>query len=385
MRLESVSYAEFEGQDQEWRLNDLTLGAINLLVGRNSAGKSRTLNIIGYLAKLLAGLQLPSSSGHYDVHFDDNGTRFNYRLRYEENEVLFERLFVNGQVRLDRGTGGEGTIFAEEIQGGSTVRFQTPPAELAVVARRDSIQHKYLEPLYEWGAQVRHYYFGTFLGKDRFAIFVPKGGAQVDERDPNAVVALFRKALKDLGDPFKQSVIADMIRLDYPIEDIRLGLPISFRIVGDTPADPQCLIVKERDLPGDTDQHSMSQGMFRALSIIIHTNYAQQTKRAACILIDDIGEGLDFDRSCRLIEMLREKAQHSSVQLIMSTNDRFVMNRVPLEEWSLIERKGPKVIVRNIKNSKEAFEEFKFTGLSNFDFFASDFIHEKPLEEAIAP
>jgi hypothetical protein len=124
--------------------------------------------------------------------------------------------------------------------------------------------------------------------------------------------------------------------------------------------------------------------MFRALSIITQINYSQLAHRATCIVIDDIGEGLDFDRSCRLIELLRAKAQASSVQLIMATNDRFVMNKVPLEEWSVIQRQGAKVTVRNSQNSKAAFEDFKFTGLSNFDFFATDFINEPLSEEVVA-
>jgi hypothetical protein len=100
-------------------------------------------------------------------------------------------------------------------------------------------------------------------------------------------------------------------------------------------------------------------------------------KKATCVLIDDIGEGLDFDRSCSLIDVLRRKAQESAVQLIMATNDRFVMNKVPLEEWSVFVREGNRVRVRNYENSKAVFDEFKFTGLSNFDFLATDFVNEE--------
>ena len=41
------------------------------------------------------------------------------------------------------------------------------------------------------------------------------------------------------------------------------------------------------------------------------------------------------------------------------------MNNVPLEEWSVLQRKANHVIVKNYANSKEIFEDFKFTGLSN--------------------
>jgi hypothetical protein len=90
--------------------------------------------------------------------------------------------------------------------------------------------------------------------------------------------------------------------------------------------------------------------------------------------VDDIGEGLDFERSCLLIDLLRQKAKNSVVQLVMATNDRFVMNKVPLEEWSVLQRTGPLVKVRNYANSKEVFERFKVTGLSNFDLLTTDFL-----------
>ena len=116
-------------------------------------------------------------------------------------------------------------------------------------------------------------------------------------------------------------------------------------------------------------------------------NYSQLARRANCILIDDIGEGLDFERSAALIEILRRKAKDetSSFQLVMTTNDRFVMNNVPLEEWSILQRQGCSVQVRNYQNSKRHFDLFKFTGLNNFDFLRYDFINEDPdkvLDEA---
>ena len=53
----------------------------------------------------------------------------------------------------------------------------------------------------------------------------------------------------------------------------------------------------------------------------------------------------------------------------MSTNDKFVMNHVPLDEWTVLHRSGSVVHVRNHENSQAAFDDFKFTGLSNFSFF----------------
>ncbi len=117
--------------------------------------------------------------------------------------------------------------------------------------------------------------------------------------------------------------------------------------------------------------------MFRAISLIIQLNYLKLTREPSCILIDDIGEGLDYERSCHLIKLIMDKAENARFQLIMATNDRFVMNEVPLEYWTVLHREGKRCRVFNIKNSKEKFEEFRFTGLNNFDFFSSDYLIEQ--------
>ena len=120
----------------------------------------------------------------------------------------------------------------------------------------------------------------------------------------------------------------------------------------------------------------MSQGMFRALSLLVQLNFSLLSKTPSCILIDDIGEGLDYDRSKSLIEIIIEKIKDSSVQVIMTTNDRFVMNKVPLEYWSVIQRVPRKSLFYNYQNSKATFEEFEYTGLSNFDFLSSEYYIE---------
>ena len=61
------------------------------------------------------------------------------------------------------------------------------------------------------------------------------------------------------------------------------------------------------------------------------------------------------------------------MQFFMSSNDRQVMNQIPLRFWSVIDRSGDKSIFYDYTNSKETFEDFRYTGLNNFDFLTTDF------------
>jgi energy-coupling factor transporter ATP-binding protein EcfA2 len=383
MRLESVRYSEFDGTPQEWRLEGLRLGPRNLIVGKNASGKTRVLNVVNGISGHLAGLRPPAHSGSYDVTFADGDNRLRYELICDREEVVKERFTVDNRRLLDRGKDGRGTIWAEQIDRGKEIPFQIPLSTLAAVAKQDAIQHPFLEPLHAWASSVRLFPFGSSLGKDHVAVLVEKGGVAIDERNTDFVVGLYRKAEKEFKDEFKGAVISDMQALQYGLQEIGVCQPISVRLPG-LPGEPVGLYVRENALPGIIDQFGMSQGMFRALSVLVQVNYSRMTHNATCILIDDIGEGLDFERSWRLIKLLREKASESNIQLILSTNDRFVMNHVPLEEWSVLQRTGGLVRVRNYENSRDVFEEFKFTGLSNFSFLEMDFISGSQSEEASA-
>src|SRR5262249_17842655 len=138
VRLNAVKYAERVGHPKEWTLDGLTLGPVNLVVGKNATGKSRTLNLIWTLAKMLVSESKfrPLNAG-YDLLFDNNGERLRYVLNIDNGKVTREEVYTGNEQLLVRGQGGEGQILTKEL--GQKIRFKPPENELAVVARRDSL------------------------------------------------------------------------------------------------------------------------------------------------------------------------------------------------------------------------------------------------------
>lgn len=377
MKLQRLKYSQFEGTPRAWLVDGLDFEETNLLVGKNASGKSKILNVIRNFSRILSGeLQPTFKSGSYDAFFDFDGKPLRYFLSYKDSMVVEERFEISGKELLSRGAGGIGKLWAEKIN--DYIEFQTPEQQTAALSRRDSIQHPFFEVLFEWGNSVFYYPFGTPLGKDRFAIFNKEATSKPEPKNAEEVIGIFRQAEKKLGDGFLKTVCDGMRAIGYPISKVGLTTPVSVNVKIDGVAanDVLCLFVQEDGLTAITDQNEMSQGMFRALSIIIQISYAEMTAHPSCILIDDIGEGLDFDRSSALIEQLVHRANQSRIQLIMTTNDRFVMNKVPLNTWTVLQRNGSQVRVYNYKNSKALFDQFEITGLNNFDFFSMNFVKE---------
>jgi len=375
MKIKSLSYTQYAGTAREWRLPDCMFADLNLIVGENATGKSRTLNVIGGLAQLVSGYRkFAFQSGNYDIVLDSSVDPYNYHLHYEDNKILAESLRVGKKLLLKRGAGGKGKILAQKLgKKGTLMDFQTPETELACVARRDEIQHSFFQPLHDWGFTLRHYQFGSSLGQASYLINVQDRDLGLpDTRDEKQVVHVFMYGKKRFGSEFNKRVLAGMAGIGYQIE--KISAEVSEQIeVQPLGQHPYWLSVKEQDLPGSTSQRDMSQGMFRCLSLIIQLVYSLMAHEATCVLIDDIGEGLDFERASALIKYVLASAEKSNIQLIMTTNDRFVMNSVPLKYWMIARRTGNCVNYLTTQNAPKVFQQFEETGLSNFDMFASRF------------
>ncbi len=372
MSLISIKYAEHEGQPKNWEFDGLRLGNVNLIVGMNASGKTRTLNVLNGVAGFVSG-QRSLSSMKCNAVFADGESLMRYTVRIDDTRIVRERLTRDGETLLRRSATGRGKIKAVRLK--EPIDFKIPQNQSVVVAKRDEAQHPFLEPMRAWAESVIYLRCGTDMGRNSYAM-TGEGPTlpNVISPDSNMPSSTFLSGLNKFGKrKFMFPIRRAMKSVGYPLSDISVGPSSSLtanlgRMLG--------LRVKERDLKCETDQHSMSAGMFGALATFTQVQYALLVNPSSWILIDDIGEGLDYERASAVISLLRQKTLESGATLVMATNNRFVMNDVPLDEWQIIQRKGSTVRFFNQKNSPKAFSEFEYTGLSNFDFFRTGWYAE---------
>jgi energy-coupling factor transporter ATP-binding protein EcfA2 len=385
MILKQFDYSEFSGHPNSWVLKDFSLNdKVNLLVGKNATGKSRTIDRISVLSDMLIGqqhisLEIIDSAG-FSATFIENSTEYQYIMETKNRFVFSEKLIINGITRLERFYDGNGTMYYEKE--GKDISFHILDNKLAISSRRDNIQHPYLESLFKWSDGLRCYYFGSSrdMGQKNMLATINVeefSNGDFSLRDTIRINELYLRGKKEFGDNFNDKVIGYMQEIGYDISNLVVDKNPYIAIIEEDKSSLFMLCVREKDRNANLYQTGMSQGMFRALSLLIQITYNIMRNIPSTILIDDIGEGLDFDRSIKLIGLLIELAEKSNIQLIMSTNDRYVMNKVPFKYWQLIDRMGGECKVYNYQNSKDIFDEFKYTGLNNFDFLATDFINSE--------
>lgn len=371
MKIKSISFRENEGENTFWEITNFLISDVNLIVAKNATGKSRTLNIISHLADLISGRKTvgPKQNYSYKVNFTDKVSTY-YEIHIINGEVHSEKLSINDSVKIEKENTGITKTYFDAID--QIVTSQYDPKAISV-SQRDILQKPYLEALYEWANNTIHMRFGTQLGQHTFTAYSKEFESNFDYKNTNTVVPYIRMAeVKGKLRELQEAVIKDLETIGYSVSEIGycdsgLSTPDNNPV--------HLMYVQESDLHTRTYQDQMSQGMFRATSILVQINYMELSNISSCLLIDDIGEGLDFDRSTALIKILCDKTSKagSKKQLIMTTNDRFVMNVVPLEYWSVLSRTGQSCQMTNRINSPDIFEDFEFTGLNNFDFFSTGF------------
>lgn len=371
MRIVSLRYQEYVGAPQEWILEPVSFGKTNLIVGKNSTGKSRLLSVIVGLGRLIDSQQkVLFDEGAYVLEFEKEGRIYTYELELDKKKVVSEQLSIGDSVMFSRDKAGAGKIFFEKAEREDV--FSIPEDLLVLSAKRDRIQHPYIEFFHEWAARIRFYAFGTSLGREFLTSFPDLVSALNGESavDHNRLFDVYSRGFKKWKKPFDRAILRDLARLGYACDDVGID---QITINAGKPLQLAAIFVKEKELKGKTFQTNMSQGMFRALGMVIHLNFATFAKESRTVLIDDVGEGLDFERASAFVSLLIERCEKLDFQLFMTTNDRFVMNGVPIDSWCILQRDGSRVTGTTIRSAPKLFEEFKYVGLNNFDFFSTGY------------
>jgi len=369
MLLEALRYIRLEGKAKEWSIigkdeGPVRFGNLNLLVGKNASGKSRTLSVLREIAGLFAGSHPLSEatypSAKYQLFFKDGNDEYEYFIDYRDKLVEEEYIKYNGSYWVDR---KNNLIYSET--SGKMEPFDIINEQSLSISLHGNKDYPYLKKFFFWGLNLKLAAFTNQIEKN----FLLDDMSQLENpslkmlRVSLSLLSVFWRGKQQFGNEFIGNIIKNMNSLGYPLEEIDIKKGKS----------GYGLYVKEEELDEMTSQIEMSQGMYRSLSWIIQLNYALMNKFSVCILIDDLGEGLDFDRSRAIIRLLVKSIENSNIQIFITTNDRYIMNKIPLKYWSVIERYPKKSVFYNYCNSKETFDDFKYTGLNNFDFLATDF------------
>ncbi len=340
----------FKYSTHDWSLDSLTIGKSNLMVGKNATGKTRTMYAFAQITNLLSKAKdIDIDANFYaELVFDDEGHELKLILEIGEKTIKKEILSINDQVLIFRNT--ESAL----IEG---MLVDPPESALLLHVRRDVKDFPYTEKIIGWASQsvIRSF---------------------IDVNHPT------EEQLYELVDGFtdeeRKHVVEAANKIGFPIIDFdtfprmmkrKLSSGLEFPDIYEK---LQFTVFTEKDVEPILPFKAMSEGMRRTVLLLILLEKIVQYKSEAFLVVDDLGEGLDYTRATKVGRLLFDTCREHGIQLVAASNEEFMMNIVDIDCWNILVRHGQTVKSFTKDDAPELFEEFRFSGLDNFDFFTSD-------------
>jgi len=346
----------FEYSDYSWALDKVTFGNLNLIAGRNAVGKSKTLNAIVLFVRFLNGDVNTATPSHWcRVEFiTDDNTILSYAYEYKDSIINDETLY-RGRDKIISRNKEHSFIGATEVY---------PPAnKLCVQSQRDTKNYPEFESIMQWAEKLKGYSFSELSSTKSYHI-PSLFNEKIDFSE------MYEKIDKIVEK--KNFVIKKMKELDYEIDSIEpFNISDKFNII----------LIREHGVKTSLFSALLSNGMLRVFYIFAYMAYLSTEPGARTLLVDDLGEGLDFSRSSKLSKIIFDYCETHDIQLIVTSNDNFLMNAVNLDYWVILQRDGEHTTGISKNTHPDMFLKFKKMGLNNFDMLSTDFIY-RYLEKA---
>jgi len=378
---------EFSHRAGDWEINNLGLGDLNLIVGENAVGKSNTWKAIKNFSEIINDLTKHIQDNITDVYYfydyENKITEYWFLVKFEteskkilsyeiliefesqikktiefENQINVRReiLILDGKKIIYRESADKAEIYSESNK--ELISISPPSSSLVLKVRRDTKEYIEFEQLIFWASDKK---FFSFCKINSY----PSG-------------VLLAQRLNNLDNRYVTSVLND---IGFYITDID-----TFQISPGSSVLNHRFVFEEINVEKKFYYKDISQGLKRTINLIVllenlvkekpvRDRYAWET--SPYLIIDDLGEGLDYRKATNLGKYLFKRCEEESIQLIAISNDNFLLDVVDLDHWNILTREGSKVSTINKKSHPKIFEDFMFTGLSNFDLLTSDFLTRK--------
>lgn len=347
MILTQFSYKQASG----WRLEELSLSHQNLIVGLNSVGKSRTVSAIGHVASFIKG-DIDAAGNFSSTLVLENGNQLEYSFEVAGGQVLAEVLKKNGNPLIQR----------EYFSAKMYEEMVSPPeSRLLIQVRRDTKLYPEIEEIIQWAEHTSLFVFSNITT-------APNSLSPYTISDEPMLPVMFSK----ISEGQKKLLIGYMCDLGYKINNI---------VEYERSSGAKSLHIFENGVKMPLRPFDLSNGMFRVFCVLLYMIYSSTLSEARCLVIDDMGEGLDYMRSTKLGKIMYDFCERNHIQLIATSNDSFLMDAVDLQHWNILNREGNRVYSINALNSPALFEKFQRTGLSNFDILSSNFLVNNSSDE----
>lgn len=337
--------SDFTYRQAGWSLDGLSLNRLNLVVGMNAVGKSRTVAAIGRVVRFIRGEKDASPEDFCCTLLLENGRKLEYSFEVSGGNIQAEILRKDEIVLIRR------ERYSARMYGDTV----SPPSnKLVIQVRRDTKLYPEIEEIIQWAEHTSVFIFSNITTS-------PNSLSPYAISTEPLLPVMFGK----ISVAQREMMLSYMRNLGYQIDRIDEY---------ERDNGSKTLLIFETGIDAPMSPFDLSNGMFRVFCVLLYMIYSSTLANARCLIIDDMGEGLDYMRSTSLGKIMFEYCKKNNVQLIVTSNDSFLMDTIDLDYWNILRRRGMQVQSLNNRTHSVLFEKFARTGLNNFDLLSSNFI-----------
>ncbi|ALB40664.1 hypothetical protein AA650_09415 [Anabaena sp. WA102] len=367
MKINQLSYYDHKRQ---WRIEPIEFSDFNLLVGVSGVGKTRILQAILDLQKISEGKSL--NGVEWDIHFTYKNNEYHWSGEFEcnisnnlilENEennfsknsnfkIKNESLSKNGELIIDR---NEIEIkFKNNILPIKPSPVQSVVETLNGEADIAAVKHGFESIISTVQWSDASFYNGLIYNIVIDKIFKDSSLDQrmvVDKRyyqsnlpvQIKLVIAYFEK------NPIFQAIKERFINIFEQVEDIKIEQDEDEN-EEDTLLNsiqekaPLTIKIKEKGVNNWISEKYISSGMYKTL---IQISECYLTAEGSVILIDEFENSLGVNCIDILSDLLSESR---NLQFIITSHHPYIINKVGMEHWKIVTRKGGVVTAKDAKD-----------------------------------
>jgi predicted ATPase len=346
-----ITKFQFEDKSLEWRLEELQLNKLTLLVGASGVGKTQILRALMNLKEIANGKSFNGVAWHIEFETLDN-KKYVWEGEFEnkngfietddndkknKSKIVFEKLYLNTILITDRNS--EKIIFNNK----PTIKLSQQESILSLLKEEDLVN-----PAHN-GLQKLH--FSNQLGfaenagidlhsSDSMVLHEYNALTKIQESDFKTSVKLFFLSCLDNNtfNTIKQRFIAifptvEDLKVEFKDETSFLGLPKSTLYIE----------IKEKGVSKWIELSRMSWGMVRTLKQLSELYLCPE---GTVFLIDEFENSLGINCINEITNDIL--ASRRQLQFILTSHHPYIIDAISFNNWKLVTRNGGVIKTHNI-------------------------------------
>lgn len=353
--LNSLKIHEYRGNDILMDFDRVPLKNFNLLISDNAQGKTRLMNTINFVSKLINGkgriIQTEfDSEWEFSALQGNKETNVSYRLKIKPDKgknLYYEEISNNGKNIFST---SKKFLFDEENKR-VIGNYYIPENIPAIVSLNDK-KFLTIKSIREYFQRI--FYISPNKNRDIFVepgAFIPNTTgtniASVLETWQNEYPHLFSEVLEELKNNY-----SFVENISFKEEQLPGFIKTKF------------LEMKEKGINYSIKQNDWSDGLFRYLFLIMSTKIPfkinENVYSPSLVMIDEVENGLDFKSLKNILTYLNDHSD--DLQIIITSHSPIVCEFVSPSYWIIVKRSGNKL---NFISPSEVDKELS----NNLDLF----------------